>query len=99
MEPQSRVRTRTRGAALWIGDNAEFINSTCGPTSRQGNRYLNAISGNRNASFVSLGSLHPGGANFALGDASVRFIQDSISPDVYAPGGTKAGGEVVNLSL
>jgi prepilin-type N-terminal cleavage/methylation domain-containing protein len=40
------------------------------------------------------GSGHTGGANFALVDASVRFIRDSISPVTFIALGTKAGGEV-----
>jgi prepilin-type N-terminal cleavage/methylation domain-containing protein/prepilin-type processing-associated H-X9-DG protein len=41
------------------------------------------------------GSGHPGGANFALSDGSVRFINDSISPVTFRALGTKAGGEVI----
>ncbi len=43
----------------------------------------------------NFGSGHPGGANFALADASVRFIQDTIAPATYAALGTRAGGEVL----
>lgn len=41
------------------------------------------------------GSWHPGGANFVLGDGSVRFIRDSIAyPTLFAMV-TRAGGENV----
>jgi hypothetical protein len=40
-------------------------------------------------------SLHPGGAHFALVDGSGHFISETISEDVYAAYGSKAGGEVV----
>jgi prepilin-type N-terminal cleavage/methylation domain-containing protein/prepilin-type processing-associated H-X9-DG protein len=40
-------------------------------------------------------SLHPGGCNFLLGDGSVRFIKESVSPTVFSALATRAGGEVV----
>jgi prepilin-type processing-associated H-X9-DG protein len=42
------------------------------------------------------GSGHTGGANFAFGDGSVRFIQDSISPVTFKALGTRGGGEVIS---
>ncbi|WP_165223745.1 DUF1559 domain-containing protein [Aquisphaera insulae] len=41
-------------------------------------------------------SLHPGGANFAFADGSVRFIKDSINLPTYRGLGTRAGGEVTS---
>jgi prepilin-type N-terminal cleavage/methylation domain-containing protein/prepilin-type processing-associated H-X9-DG protein len=40
-------------------------------------------------------SLHPGGANFAFSDGSVKFIKNSISIPTYRALGTRAAGEVV----
>jgi hypothetical protein len=44
----------------------------------------------------SFRSLHPGGLQFALADASVRFISDSIPLQTYRALATIKGGEVVS---
>jgi prepilin-type N-terminal cleavage/methylation domain-containing protein/prepilin-type processing-associated H-X9-DG protein len=44
----------------------------------------------------AFGSLHPGGANFAMVDGSVRFIKQSIAMTTYHALGTRAGGEVIS---
>jgi prepilin-type N-terminal cleavage/methylation domain-containing protein/prepilin-type processing-associated H-X9-DG protein len=41
-------------------------------------------------------SLHPGGANFAMADGSVKFIKTSINVPTYRALGTRAGGEVIS---
>jgi prepilin-type processing-associated H-X9-DG protein len=48
------------------------------------------------AYIVSFGSAHPGGANFLMGDGSVRFIKESISQATYSALGTREGGEVIS---
>ena len=42
-------------------------------------------------------SLHPGGAQFAMADASVHFITEGIDHQVYRGLSTKDGGEVVEF--
>ncbi len=42
----------------------------------------------------AFGSMHSGGANFALADGSIQFISQSVSPIVFRAMGTRAGGEV-----
>ena len=41
-------------------------------------------------------SLHPGGANFAMADGSVKFVKSQISYPIYRALATRAGGEVVS---
>ena len=50
--------------------------------------------GNNNC-FSLARSYHAGGVNAGLGDGSVRFISNSVTPGVYQALGTRAGGEVV----
>ncbi len=55
-----------------------------------------SVSGaNLEAYIVSFGSKHTNGANFLLGDGSVRFIQSGIDAATYSGLGTRAGGEVL----
>ncbi|MDX1943841.1 MAG: DUF1559 domain-containing protein [Pirellulaceae bacterium] len=42
-------------------------------------------------------SFHPGGASFAMGDGSVRFVPRSIDYRIYNHLGTRAGSEVADL--
>ena len=41
-------------------------------------------------------SFHPGGCNFLFGDGSIRFVKETINPQVYSDLATRAGGEVVS---
>jgi prepilin-type N-terminal cleavage/methylation domain-containing protein/prepilin-type processing-associated H-X9-DG protein len=48
------------------------------------------------SSFINAGSYHPGGANFAFADGSVRFIKDSVNVLTYESLGTRGSGEVIS---
>jgi prepilin-type processing-associated H-X9-DG protein len=41
-------------------------------------------------------SFHPGGANFATADGSVKFIKQSIGARTYNSLGSRAGGEIIS---
>lgn len=44
---------------------------------------------------ITFRSLHPGGANFAMCDASVRYVSESIEPFNYHAMASRSGGEVI----
>jgi prepilin-type processing-associated H-X9-DG protein len=48
--------------------------------------------------WIGFGSYHPGGANFAFGDGSVKFIKSSTDVRVLSGMGTRAGCEVISAS-
>ena len=45
---------------------------------------------------MNANSNHPGGVNCAFADGSVKFIKDSINPNIYWALGTRAYGEVIS---
>ena len=48
------------------------------------------------ASVVAASSRHPGGANTAFADGSVKFIKSSVSFQTWAAVGTRNGGEAIS---
>jgi prepilin-type N-terminal cleavage/methylation domain-containing protein/prepilin-type processing-associated H-X9-DG protein len=48
--------------------------------------------------YNNVSSFHTGGANFAFGDGSVRFISYSINPQTLTNLSTRTGGEVIDDS-
>jgi len=49
------------------------------------------------AGFAGFHSAHPGGAMFALGDGSVKMLNENIDRYIYACLGTRNGGESVQI--
>jgi prepilin-type N-terminal cleavage/methylation domain-containing protein/prepilin-type processing-associated H-X9-DG protein len=59
-------------------------NGGCGATKNVTNPINSTnYNGSNNFNDISFGSNHPGGANFGLGDGSVRFISQTINMNVY----------------
>ncbi len=54
------------------------------------------VPNNKKAGVDDFHSLHAGGCNFAFCDGSVRFIKESINPQVFSYLATRAGGEVIS---
>jgi len=48
--------------------------------------------------YLGFGSWHPGGANFAFCDGSVKFLKDTTDLRVLSALATRAGGEVISAS-
>jgi len=53
--------------------------------------------GSNNFNDVSFGAEHPGGCQFALGDASVRFVSKTIDIIAYRAAASRDGGEALPL--
>jgi prepilin-type N-terminal cleavage/methylation domain-containing protein/prepilin-type processing-associated H-X9-DG protein len=79
----------------WYGINEAF-GSTGVPMNLQPPVPMVFSGAQLEAYICGYGSNHPGGANFLMGDGSVRFIKQSIAPSVYTALATKAGGEVIS---
>lgn len=54
-------------------------------------------SGGNNFNDISFGSEHPGGCQFAMGDASLRFLTQSIDLNLYKASASMDGGETIQL--
>ncbi|MFV0443017.1 MAG: DUF1559 domain-containing protein [Planctomycetaceae bacterium] len=60
--------------------------------------YLIAAEGNdpiNGGSEEATGSYHPGGANFCMGDGTVRFLSENMDMKTYQALATRNGGEIV----
>jgi prepilin-type N-terminal cleavage/methylation domain-containing protein/prepilin-type processing-associated H-X9-DG protein len=107
----NRFATITDGSSntLMVGEISWFNNVTgtryrswvrgcdTAPVCAGSRNVVNAINAPSIALFndIAFGSQHPGGANFALGDGSVRFIAQTIPLGTYRALASCDGGEVV----
>ena len=82
--------------AIWIGRQGwkRYVNSGEGPENATDIANAPNADGDRRPLNIAA-SLHPGGATIALGDASVRFISDNVSLQVFSNLNAMADGEVV----
>ncbi len=54
------------------------------------------VPNNKKAGVDDFHSLHPGWCNFAFCDGSIRFVKETINPQVFSDLATRAGGEVIS---
>lgn len=54
--------------------------------------------GSTNFNSVSFGSEHPGGCHFAMADASVRFVSETVDMDIYRATASRESGEPKTIS-
>lgn len=91
--PTNIAGTRFRGWARGCDDPT--ITQVCGGIKT----ISNAINAYSNTLFneMPFGSQHTGGTSFAMGDASVRFLNASININAYRAAASYNGGEVLPL--
>ncbi len=90
---------------LWVGGNNDWAGQwrisswarVTGPWTYINNREVNNIANSLSPSDFSFGSQHPGGAQFLLGDGSVRFLPETIDSTVYARLGNVRDGNPVTM--
>jgi prepilin-type N-terminal cleavage/methylation domain-containing protein/prepilin-type processing-associated H-X9-DG protein len=87
------------GTTVPLGFNSNTIVPVAGSQTCSSTGWQNAAAlvgcrfGSSAKGFISA---HPGGANFAFGDGSTRFLKNSINIVTYCALGSRAGGEVVS---
>jgi prepilin-type N-terminal cleavage/methylation domain-containing protein/prepilin-type processing-associated H-X9-DG protein len=82
----------------WImGDNGSLATYTFRVLEIPLNAKVDRIADGIPFNHLPMGSYHPGGANFVMGDGSVHFVSDTISFAVYRALGTCRLGEQAQL--
>jgi len=98
-EPPGSVRPWILGAADgWVLGNGDELGlyaakSIENPVNANVDRIADGVGFNH----LPMGSFHPGGAHFVMGDGSVHLVNDSIDFEVYRSLATCNGGEPVGL--
>lgn len=81
-----------------VNYNGQDTGSACCPAKNIINGINLVPYGSGNFNDVSFGSNHPGGCNFAMGDASVRFVSETIDMDVYRATASRSGNESLSAT-
>ena len=86
-------------AASWLSSRWDHsaYNAYLLPNQRNAANWWEKGTAGGGYAFVKAASNHRGGVNVLFGDGSGRFVQDSVSLDVWRGLSTRAGGESVSL--
>jgi prepilin-type N-terminal cleavage/methylation domain-containing protein len=91
--PYSRVCTNPK----WHVQNCETANVTVlGHTGPSPDQLWVDVPNYKGAVADDFWSLHPGGCNFLFCERSVRFIKETVNPQIFSFLSTRAGGEVIS---
>ncbi|MFH1301705.1 MAG: DUF1559 domain-containing protein [Planctomycetota bacterium] len=80
---------RGRSSWIWGREHLTTFNTYMTPNSEVPDVHRNGFG------WFAPRSMHVGGVHVGLGDASVRFVSDSIDVNLWRALGTKGGGEVI----
>jgi prepilin-type processing-associated H-X9-DG protein len=105
-------RSRNVAGATWVGmipfglpcNNPAWPVQDCeasnvlilGHTGRSPDEMWVDVPNNNKAGVDDFHSRHAGGCNFAFCDGSIRFVKETINPQVFSAMATRAGGEVIS---
>jgi prepilin-type N-terminal cleavage/methylation domain-containing protein/prepilin-type processing-associated H-X9-DG protein len=81
---------------LNVLNNGDFLNQVVFCVSEPVNQLPCVGGAGDNEAFAASRSRHPGGVNVLLGDGSVRFIKDSVQPQVWIGLNTILNGETLS---
>ena len=84
-------RSPESGPASWVG-----VVGATGPALIFGTTAGDPGPNARPPRVTGFSSRHPGGAYFAFGDGSVRFVSNGVGATVYHALATRAGGEIIS---
>jgi prepilin-type N-terminal cleavage/methylation domain-containing protein/prepilin-type processing-associated H-X9-DG protein len=98
-EKRQRISTNPNSEGGWADPDNEITLhgvSIAGGTPSMMNALNENIGGGAPGSEIY--SFHPGGCNFVFGDGTVRFIPETVDPDVFISLVTCADGDIVDWS-
>ena len=86
-----------RGWILGSGSTGNIGLYTCKALVYSPNTPIDRVNDGAKFNHLPMGSYHPGGLNFLMGDGSVDFVSEAIDLTIYQDMATCAGGEVAAL--